>query len=123
MIQIIPIPGASALAAIASVSGMIEKEFYFAGFLPKKKGRQTKFKQLSVLDTPIIIYESANRLERTLEDVRTYFGAGSEVFIGREMTKIFEEYWGGGVDSVIQTLKDHHLKGEVALIVKGNKGK
>jgi len=117
-IKIIPIPGASALAAIASVSGMIEKEFYFAGFLPKKKGRQTCFKKLILLDCPIVIYESANRLERTLEDIRTYFGATTEVFIAREMTKMFEEYWGGGVDGVIQSLKNHQLKGEIALIVK-----
>lgn len=122
-IKIIPIPGASALAAIASVSGMIEKEFYFAGFLPKKKGRQTKFKQLSVLDVPIIIYESANRLERTLEDIKVYFGSDSEVFIGREMTKMFEEYWGGNIEKVLSELKNHQIKGEVALIVKGKKGK
>ena len=117
-IKVIPIPGASALTAIASVSGMIEKEFYFAGFLPKKKGRQTCFKKLSLLDCPIVIYESSNRLERTLEDIKTYFGSDSEVFIGREMTKMFEEYWGGGVVNVIQTLKDHQLKGEVALVVR-----
>lgn len=122
-IKVVPIPGASALAAIASVSGMIEKEFYFAGFLPKKKGRQTKFKQLSVLDVPIIIYESANRLEKTLEDIKTYFGLEAKVFIGREMTKMFEEYWGGNIEKVLSELKNHPLKGEVALIVKGNKGK
>ena len=117
-IKVIPIPGPSALTAIASVSGMIEKEFYFAGFLPKKKGRQTKFKQLSVLDAPIIIYESANRLEKTLEDIRTYFGADSEVFIGREMTKMFEEYWGESIVKVLSELKNHQLKGEVALIIQ-----
>ncbi|MDO8444428.1 MAG: 16S rRNA (cytidine(1402)-2'-O)-methyltransferase [bacterium] len=121
--KVIPIPGPSALAAIASVSGMIEKEFYFAGFLPKKKGRQTKFKQLSNLDVPVIIYESANRLERTLEDIKTYFSPDSEVFIGREMTKMFEEYWGGNIEEIIADLKNHQLKGEVALVVKGNKGK
>lgn len=119
-VHVVPIPGPSALAAIASVSGMIGKEFYFAGFLPKKKGRQTCFKKLSLLDCPVVIYESSNRLERTLEDIKTYFGPDSEVFIGREMTKMFEEYWGGGVDGVIQTLSEHQLKGEIALIVKKN---
>jgi len=117
-IQIVPIPGPSAVTAIASVSGMIEKEFYFAGFLPKKKGRQTCFKKLSLLDCPIVIYESSNRLERTLEDIKTYFGADTEVFIGREMTKMFEEYWGGGVDGVIQSLGEHQVKGEIVLVVK-----
>ena len=120
-IQIIPIPGPSALATAASVSGMIEKEFYFAGFLPKKKGRQTQFLKLSKLDVPIIIYESAMRLERTLEDIKTYLGESTEVFIAREMTKMFEEYWGGNIEEVIADLKNHQMKGEIVLIVQ-NKG-
>ena len=117
-IPIVPIPGPSAVAAIASVSGLIEKEFFFAGFLPKKKGRQTKFKAFSALDCPIIIYESANRLARTMEDIRGYFGTNVEVFIGREMTKMFEEYWGGSIEQVITDLPRHPAKGEIALVVK-----
>ena len=119
-IKIIPIPGASALTAAISVSGFIEKEFYFAGFLPKKKGRQTKFKTLSLLDCPIVIYESAIRLAKTLNDILTYFGSETEVFIAREMTKMFEEYWSGNINSVISDLDSHKLKGEVVLIVKKN---
>lgn len=117
-IRVIPIAGASALAAAASVSGLIEKEFYFAGFLPKKKGRQTEFKKLLSLDIPIVIYESAMRLPRTLGDIKTYFGVSAEVFIAREMTKMFEEYWGGTITSVIEDLKNHQMKGEIVLIVK-----
>jgi len=117
-IKIVPIPGPSALTAAASVSGMIEKEFYFAGFLPKKKGRQTQFKRLSTLDVPIVIYESAMRLERTLGDIRTYFGDNTEVFIAREITKMFEEYWGGSIIEVIDSLGKHQLKGEIVLIVR-----
>jgi 16S rRNA (cytidine1402-2'-O)-methyltransferase len=117
-IKIVPIPGASALIAAASVSGMIEKEFYFAGFLPKKKGRQTKFKELLSLKVPVVIYESANRLEKTLEDFKTYFGEDSEVFIAREITKMFEEYWGGKIQEVLPALSEHQMKGEIVLIVK-----
>jgi len=120
-IRVIPIPGASALAGAASVSGMIEKEFYFAGFLPKKKGRQTQFKRLSTLGVPIIVYESANRLERTLGDIRTYFGDDAKVFIAREMTKLFEEYWGGSIGEVAKDIKNHQLKGELVLVVKKDK--
>jgi 16S rRNA (cytidine1402-2'-O)-methyltransferase len=97
---------------------MIEKEFYFAGFLPKKKGRQTKFKEFSRLDIPIIIYESANRLERTLGEIKVYLGADTEVFIAREVSKMFEEYWGGNIEEVIVDLKDHQLKGEIVLIIR-----
>ncbi|MCL5410658.1 MAG: 16S rRNA (cytidine(1402)-2'-O)-methyltransferase [Patescibacteria group bacterium] len=116
-IQIIPIPGPSALTAAASISGMIEKEFYFAGFLPKKKGRQTKFKELIKLNVPIVIYESANRLEKALGEIREYFGEDAKVFIAREITKMFEEYWGGSIDEIIGDLSDHQLKGEIVLIV------
>lgn len=120
-IPIIPIPGPSALTATASVSGMIEKEFYFAGFLPKKKGRQTEFKLLSLLNCPIVIYESPLRLERTLKDISEYFGSKTEVFIAREVTKMFEEYWGGKILKVMSELSEHTLKGEVVLIVKRSK--
>jgi len=117
-IQIIPIPGASAVAAAVSISGLVNKEFYFAGFLPKKKGRQTKFRELINLDAPIIIYESALRLERTLKDIREYFGGDAEVFVAREMTKLFEESWGGSAEEILSNLKSHKLKGEIVLIVK-----
>ena len=117
-IEIIPIPGPSAITGAVSVSGMVEKEFYFAGFLPKKKGRQTKMIELSKIDVPIVIYESALRLEQTLTDIEQYFGKDSEVFIAREMTKMFEEYWGGKVANIIAELKNHKLKGEVTLVAK-----
>lgn len=117
-ITVLPLPGASAVAAAVSVSGIVEKEYYFAGFLPKKKGRQTEFKRLCTLKVPVVIYESAMRLERTLADIQTYFGDKAEVFIAREISKIFEEYWGGSINFVISDLKNHQLKGEIVLIVK-----
>jgi 16S rRNA (cytidine1402-2'-O)-methyltransferase len=67
---------------------------------------------------PIIIYESANRLERTLGDIRDYLGANTEVFIAREITKMFEENWGGKISDVIFDLPNHQIKGEITLIVK-----
>lgn len=117
-VKIIPIPGPSALGAAASVSGLIEKEFYFAGFLPKKKGRQTKFRQFAKLEMPIVVYESAMRLERTLGDIKDYLGTNTEVFIAREITKMFEEYWGGKISKVLKELDQHTLKGEIALVIK-----
>ena len=116
-IKVIPIPGPSALSAAVSVSGLVEKEFYFAGFLPKKKGRQTEFKKLSVLKTPVVVYESALRVEKTLNDFREYFGEESKVFLAREITKMFEEYWSGNIKDVILDLKNHKIKGEFVLIV------
>lgn len=117
-INIIPVPGASAVTTAASISGIIEKEFFFAGFLPKKKGRQTKFKELAKLNIPIIIYESAQRIEKTLTQISEFFGSNVVVFITREATKIHEEYWGGKISNVLKDLKNHTLKGELVLIVK-----
>ena len=117
-IEIFPIPGPSAVAAAVSVSDLVNKEFFFAGFLPKKKGRQTKFRELINLEAPIVIYESALRLERTLADVREYFGEDTDVFIAREMTKMFEESWGGKVEEVLDDIKNHKIKGEIVLIVR-----
>ncbi len=114
----IPIPGASAVAAAVSVSGMVEKEFYFAGFLPKKKGRQTELKYLATIKVPIVIYESAFRIEKTLNDLKEYFGDDCQVFLAREMTKMFEEYWGGDITEVIDCLKSHKIKGEFVLIIQ-----
>lgn len=117
-ISVLPIPGASALTATASISGMIEKEFYFAGFLPRKKGRQSEFKKLLLLDCPIVIYESANRLEKLLGEIKTNFGDNTKIFIARESTKMFEEYWIGQIGDIIDSLSTHTLKGEVAIIVQ-----
>lgn len=117
-IKVVPIPGSSALNGAVSVSGMVEKEFYFAGFLPKKKGRQTKLKELANLSVPVVVYESANRLERSLGDILEYFGSKTEVFIAREMTKVFEEYWRGNIEELTATLNSHTLKGEIVLIIK-----
>jgi 16S rRNA (cytidine1402-2'-O)-methyltransferase len=120
-INIIPIPGSSAVTAAVSVSGLVDKEFYFAGFLPKKKGRQTELRYLSTIKVPIVIYESAYRIEKTLNDVAEHLGSETEVFIAREITKMFEEYWGGNILKVTQELKTHKLKGEFVLIVKKSK--
>jgi len=122
-IPIIPIPGVTALAAAVSVSGMVEKSFYFAGFLPKKKGRQTEFKFYKTLDCPIVVYESAMRLEKTLLDIQNFLGEETEVFISREITKMHEEYWGGNVSEIISDLKNHQMKGELVLIIKQIKAK
>ena len=83
-----------------------------------KKGRESKLKILQLLDCPIIIYESAIRLPKTLNDISIYFGDETEVFVAREMTKIFEEYWGGKIGDVISDLSLHKLTGEIVLIVK-----
>jgi 16S rRNA (cytidine1402-2'-O)-methyltransferase len=115
--NIVPIPGPSALTAAVSVSGMIEKGFYFAGFLPKKKGRQKEIKFLLSLNKPIVIYESAQRVLKTLNDFKILSDSQTRVFISREITKVYEEFIFGNIDEAIKTLSARNLKGEIVLIL------
>lgn len=117
-VEIVPIPGPSALTAAVSVSGMVEKEFYFVGFLPKKKGKETKLKELAMLKVPIVIYEAAPRIEKTLTQIMQFFGQSTEVFLAREMTKKFEENWSGEIETIINGLSAHKIKGEFVIIVR-----
>ena len=83
------------MIAALSISGLPSNSFYFEGFLPKKKGRKTKFELLNTLECTIIIFESPQRVVKSLLDIKKYMGAKRRVSIHREITKIYEEtYWG-----------------------------
>jgi len=116
-IEIIPISGASAVATALSVAGINADEFYFAGFLPKKKGRQTLFKYLNTIKVPVIIYESPHRIIRTLNDINKYL-EGRGVIVMRELTKKFEEIKEGNVLELIEYFESKKPKGEFVLIIK-----
>lgn len=117
-IKVIAIPGASALTSAASISGVNMRRFAFEGFLPKKKGRQTLFKELAQeTERAIVIYESPFRIEKTLKDIETYMGE-REVVIIREITKIYEEVLRGTTKELIERLEKNPIKGEIVLIIK-----
>lgn len=118
-IKVIPIPGASAMTAAASVAGISTRRFCFEGFLPKKKGRQTLLKSLSAEERTIIIFESPHRIEKTLKDIETFIGV-REVVIVREITKIYEEILRGTTTELIEQLEKNPIKGEIVLLIKGN---
>ena len=87
-----PIPGASALAAAISVSGLNRKGFVFKGFLPPKPGDRKQFLlSLKTYDVPVILFESPHRIKECLSDMALNFGEDMQIFIGRELTKINEE--------------------------------
>ncbi len=91
-IKILPIPGASALSALISVSGLKESEFFFIGFLPREnKPRAALFDRIAHLGAAACFYESPRRIRETIQDLKIAFPRGS-VFFGREMTKVFEQY-------------------------------
>lgn len=118
-IKVVPIPGASAMTAAASVAGISTRRFCFEGFLPKKKGRQTLLKSLASEERTIIIFESPFRIEKTLRDIEEHIGV-REVVIVREITKIYEEILRGTTTELIEKLEKKPIKGEIVLLVKGN---
>ena len=115
-INILPIPGPSALTSALSVSGLPPDSFYFVGFLPKKKGRLKKITQLSNIDSTLIIYESPFRINKTIEDLYKSFG-NRKLFIAREMTKLHEDAYYGDFKTFLEKENSIKTKGEFVIIV------
>lgn len=114
------IPGASALTAAFSISGISGNSFVFLGFVPQKKGRQTFFKSLPEYDIPVIFYEAPHRIMKTLASLKTELPTTSHVIIARELTKMFEEVVTGTPAVVLQYFIDHpdHVRGEFVVMVE-----
>lgn len=124
-INVIPLPGASALTALVSVSGFPDKNIIFSGFLSKKPGKRVnELTRLKEFEGIIVIYESPHRIKKTLLDIAKVF-PDREIFIGREMTKTFEEYIYLKPGEVENTLSELTEKGEfaIAILNKQIKGK
>lgn len=116
-IEVVSIPGASSITAALSISGLPSDHFYFEGFLPKKKGRKTRLEFLSSLDCSIVIFESPNRIIKTLNSISEYFG-NRAISICREITKVYEENYFGYIDEVLIRLDElSKVRGEFVLIV------
>ena len=115
-IKVNSIPGANAAISALSVSGLPSDHFYYEGFLPKKKGRKTRFELLKQLDVSIIIYESPHRILKTLTDIQMYLG-NRYVSVSRELTKKFEEIETKLVDELIQKYEGKKAKGEFVIII------
>ena len=115
-IRIIPIPGASAITTAMSVSGLPSDSFTFYGFLPQKKGRIKKIKELLNVDNTIILFESPFRLEKTLNQLKEYLGNRS-VVVGRELTKLYEEIIRGNLEDVIKYFSQSKVKGEIVIMI------
>lgn len=116
-IKTVPVPGASALAAIVSVAGIDMREFLFKGFPPHKKGRQTFFKEVSTSQVPVVYYESPHRVMKNLE-LLAELAPEIKVVIGRELTKMFEEIVRGAVRDAIEHFAENpgKIKGEFVVI-------
>ncbi len=115
-INIIPIPGPSAVSAMISASDINLSEFAFLGFPPHKKGRMTFFRKVAQSDLPVILFESPHRIEKTLKELFSACGE-RRVNIGRELTKIYEEIWRGNLSGATDYFQGVHKRGEFIIVV------
>jgi 16S rRNA (cytidine1402-2'-O)-methyltransferase len=111
-LEIVPIPGANAVSAIASISGFPMDKFIFLGFPPHKKGRQKFFKELAEYKYPVIIYESPYRIIKTLNELKQI--NDFEVVVGRELTKKFETIYRGKISEIINKITP---RGEFVIVI------
>ncbi|MGP1501523.1 MAG: 16S rRNA (cytidine(1402)-2'-O)-methyltransferase [Bergeyella cardium] len=119
-IQMICLPGATAFVPALVVSGLPNHDFYFAGFLPQKKGRQTKLKQLAEEKKTIVLYESPHKINTTLEQIQEFFGENTRISLSREISKKFEETKRGTIAELIAFSKSKTLKGEIVLVINNS---
>ena len=115
-INIVPIPGASALVTALSVSGFRADKFVFLGFLPKKR-RSKLFAWLKEGKDAFCFYESPKRILKTLEMLKEEFG-NRNVFVARELTKLHESLYRGNISEVIDKLQKDPVKGEIVVVVE-----
>lgn len=115
-IEVITIPGATALIAALTISGLPTDSFVFEGFLPQKKGRQKKLGELSEEDRTIVLYESSHRIEKLIDELVQYFPS-RYVVVCRELTKKFEESWRGYPAELKEKLNERIIKGEFVVVI------
>jgi 16S rRNA (cytidine1402-2'-O)-methyltransferase len=119
-LEVVPVPGPSAVIAALSVSGLPSDRFFFEGFLPSRAGaRQRRLQELAAIAETLVFYESPLRLADTVADMRKAFG-DREAFLCREATKVYEEYRRGRLSEIEAALADRErVRGEAVLVVTG----
>ena len=118
-IEIECLPGATAFVPALVNSGLPNDKFVFEGFLPVKKGRQTRLKLLSEETRTMVFYESPHKLIKTLTNFVEYFGKDRKVSVSRELTKLYEETIRGTAKEVLDHYTQKPPKGEIVIIVEG----
>lgn len=116
-IEIVPIPGANAIIPALLLSGFEIDKFYFEGFLPQKKGRQTKLKEICSRKVLTVFYESPYRIPKLLNELNS-LSPNSEIVLCRELTKKFEEVIRGKVSELYKKINTLKLKGEFTIVFK-----
>lgn len=119
-VKVVPIPGPSAVATAASISGFPVDKFLFLGFPPAKRKRKKFFEEILNSSYPVVFYESPYRILKTLNELKENFqvsGFGFQVMVCRELTKKFETIYRGNIEKVIESVKNNMIKGEFVIII------
>ncbi|MGB5463440.1 MAG: ribosomal RNA small subunit methyltransferase I, partial [Aureibaculum sp.] len=120
-IEVDCLPGATAFVPALVNSGFPNDKFVFEGFLPIKKGRQTRLQFLAEESRTMIFYESPHKLIKTLTQFSEYFGEDRKVSVSRELTKLYEETIRGTVKDLLSHFENKAPKGEFVIVMEGKK--
>ena len=115
------LPGATALIPALICSGLPSDRFVFEGFLPPKKGRQTRLKQLAEEKRTMVFYESPHKLLKTLSQLEEYLGPGRLCSVSRELTKLYEETQRGALGDMVKHFTTFSPRGEFVIVVDGKR--
>ena len=119
-VQVECLPGATALIPALVNSGFPSDRFCFEGFLPVKKGRQTRLNELAAEHRTVILYESPHKLLKTLQDIQTFFGEERRISVSRELSKLHEETFRGTArEQIEEWTKRPAIKGEIVIVIEG----
>lgn len=118
-IEVECLPGPTAFVPALVNSGLPTDRFVFEGFLPHKKGRQTRLESLRNENRTMIFYESPHRLLKSLQQFTEYFGADRPASVSRELTKVFEETVRGSLQEIITYFANKTIKGEIVIVIAG----
>ena len=119
-IEVIPIPGGTAVISALAASGLPTDKFIFEGFLPRKE--QERLARLELLRNEtrtVVLYEAPHRIVKTLVDLETTVGKAREIVLARELTKIHEEFWRGNIGDAIALYSQRQPKGEYTIVLQG----
>ena len=114
------LPGATAFVPALVNSGFPMDRFLFEGFLPVKKGRTKRLKELSISKKTMVFYESPHRVLKTLKDFGSYFSLENKISVSRELTKIYEETFRGTIEEALKHFEKNKPKGEFVIVLSTN---
>lgn len=116
-IEVVCLPGPSAIIPAIVGAGFPNDRFTFEGFLPHKKGRQTKWKNIAKEDKTVVLYESPYRLVKALREINEYLGPEIQVCVAREISKMYETFHRGTAKELLTYFQENQPKGEIVIVI------